>query len=132
MKFAVAAVMLSALLAGCASSHILMGQKRPAIPVDQVKLYFKPPAKYEEIAIIEASSQGAFAFTNQSKMNAAIGRLKGEAAKLGANGVLLQGTGSEVAGMAGTGYATNGVLMGSAAAAISKTGNGLAIYVTEE
>lgn len=124
-KSMLAAVLLSALLAGCASSHILMGQKRPAISADQVKLYFKPPAKYEEVAIIQSSSKGAFAFTNQSKIDAAIDRLKGEAAKLGANGILLQATGSEVAG-------SSGEIMGSGISANSKIGNGIAIYVIEE
>jgi hypothetical protein len=58
------------LLVGCAaSSHVLVGTARPPISPDQVKIYPYPPAKYEEIAIIDASSRGSPAFTDQQKMD---------------------------------------------------------------
>jgi hypothetical protein len=80
-----------ALRTGCVSSHIMMGQARPPISPDQVKVYFHPPEKYDEIAMLDTSSKGAFAFSAQGKTDAVITRLKEEAAKLGANGVLIQG-----------------------------------------
>jgi len=92
------------LLAACANtSHVITGKPRAAIDPAQVTLYTAPSAKYEEIAVIDASSQMSFAFGDQNKMDAVIARLKKEAASLGANGVFLQGTGSSGAGGVGTG-----------------------------
>jgi hypothetical protein len=61
------AAMASLLLAACASSHILVGKARPAISPEQVQIYVQPPAHFEQVAILEASSQGSFAFTSQQK-----------------------------------------------------------------
>jgi hypothetical protein len=92
---------------GCAAeSYVLVGTSRPPISPDQVKIYLHAPAKYEEIAIVDASSRGFPAFTDQQKMNKAMARLKEEAASLGANGVLLEGTGDQQAGAVGTGVGT--------------------------
>ncbi|WP_157754239.1 hypothetical protein [Lysobacter capsici] len=80
------------LLAACASSHVLTGQPRPPVPVDQVRVYFAPPpSRYEEIALLQSNS-GAFTYGEQNKMNSVLDKLRVEAAKLGANGVLFQGT----------------------------------------
>ena len=66
-------------------------------------------------------------------MDAVIGRLKKEAASLGANGVLLQSTGSEPGGGVGTGVGVGGgglsIGTGIFTASDNKTGRGLAIYV---
>lgn len=128
----------AALLTSCANtSHVITGKPRPAIDPAQVTLYSTPPAKYEEIAVIDASSQMSFAFGDQNKMNAVIARLKKEAASLGANGVLLQGTGSSGAGGVGTGVGIGtgiggggvGIGTGISLSSPSKTGRGLAIHV---
>ncbi|MBW8811561.1 MAG: hypothetical protein JF591_22685 [Lysobacter sp.] len=80
------------LLAACASSHVLTGQPRPPVPVEQVRVYFAPPpSRYEEIALLQSNS-GAFTYGEQNKMNSVLDKLRVEAAKLGANGVLFQGT----------------------------------------
>jgi uncharacterized lipoprotein YajG len=87
-----ALVLSFALLAGCAysaSSHLIVGQVRPAIQPSQVKIYTTQPERYEEIAIVDASSQGSFSFTEQSRLDAALKLIKEEAAMLGANGLLL-------------------------------------------
>ena len=122
-----------ALLAGCAnSSHIITGKTRPAISPSQVQLYDRPPAKYEEIAIIEASSKGAFAIGDQAKIDTVIARLKEQAAQLGANGVLLESTGNESSGgvVVGSATGTNPSFgTGIYSAAFHKTGRALAIYV---
>jgi hypothetical protein len=60
---------MALLLGGCASSHVMIGEARPPISPDQVKLYLHPPEKYEEIAIIDASSRRSIAFTDQQKIN---------------------------------------------------------------
>ncbi len=127
-------------LAGCASSHVITGTVRPAIPPEQVKVYTTPPKKYEQVAIIDASSRRSFSFGDQAKVNAAITRLKEEAAKLGANGVLLQGVGTAPSGSVSFGFGGGsasgntavGAGVGTSGTTTMKTAKGLAIYVTEE
>ncbi len=129
---------LAVLGTGCAtSSHVVTGSVRPAISPEDVKIYSQPPARYEEIGAVEASSRGGFRFTDQGKMDKVIERLKAEAAKLGANGVLLQSTENRVSGSVGTGGGSTsyggrsavGVGGGLDIAMVSKEGRGVAIYV---
>lgn len=127
-------------LAGCATtSHVITGKPREPIDASQVTLYSSAPPKYEEIAVIEASSRSSFAFGDQKKMDAVIERLKKEAASLGANGVLLQHTGSDGGGGGvgagiGTGIGGGGVSIGTSifTTSANKTGRALAIYVPAE
>jgi hypothetical protein len=64
-------------LSGCATSHVMVGQARPAISPDQVQIYLHPPAgRYDEIALLDTSSKGSFSITAQGKTNAVIERLK--------------------------------------------------------
>jgi len=129
-----ATLMALAALSGCATSYVMVGQARPPISPDQVQIYLHPPAgKYVEIALLETSSNGSFAVGAQGKTNVVISRLKAEAAKLGANGILLEGVGDQAGGSVGTGYATasghSAYGFGSAATVYHKKGGGLAIYV---
>jgi hypothetical protein len=136
---ALAFIMLTvAAIPGCATSHVMVGKVRPPISPDQVQIYLHPPAsKYEEIALLDTSSKGSFSITAQGKTNAVIDRLKAEAAKLGANGILLSGVGDQAAGSVGTdfgsatasGHSAFGVGFGSSATMFQKKGDGLAIYV---
>src|ERR1700678_4608510 len=108
-----AACMLIAVLAGCASSSqvVLVGAARPAISPDQVKIYLEPPdTTYEQIANLAASSEGSFAITAAGKMDKVVERLKRQAAKLGANGLLLHGIGDQTSrpAVGGAGGAENG------------------------
>jgi hypothetical protein len=125
-------------LAGCATSHVMIGKARPPISPDAVEIYYRPPTThYEEIARLDTSSQGSFAFTAQGKTDAVIRRLKAEAASLGANGVLLEGIGDQPSGSVGTGGGTtsfsNGGFVGGGIGinlqTTRKVGGGLAIYV---
>ncbi|HZH42484.1 MAG TPA: hypothetical protein VEY50_00120 [Lysobacter sp.] len=86
-------VVLSGLLvaaaAGCAgTSRILMAEPRAPIPVEQVRIYHAPPARFVEIARIETASGIGFGTAGQT--DAALLKLRREAARLGANGVLLE------------------------------------------
>ncbi|HEV8647016.1 MAG TPA: hypothetical protein VGR01_15765 [Burkholderiales bacterium] len=127
-------------LAGCATtSHVITGKPRAPIDASQVTLYSAAPPKYEEIAVIEASSRSSFSFGDQQKLDAVIERLKKEAASLGANGVLLQRTGSDGGGGGvgagiGTGIGGGGISIGTSifTTGASKTGRGLAIFVPPE
>ncbi|UNK42775.1 DUF4156 domain-containing protein [Luteimonas sp. S4-F44] len=81
-----------AAIAGCASSHVLTGTPRAPIDPAQVRIYHgPPPGHYEEIAILNTSS-GALTYGEQNKTDSVLQKLRNEAAKLGANGVLFQGT----------------------------------------
>jgi len=126
-------VALSAALAACASSHVLVGKARAPISPDQVQVYLQPPAGAETVALLEANDMGANGFSQQSRVNKVMKRLKKEAASLGANGIVLQGMGSEYAGSVGSGFATgNGGFatgMGFSAAQMRKTGQAVAVYV---
>ena len=87
---AIAAV-ATVLLGGCSTtSKVLISQPRPAISPEQVRVYFAPPpGRYVEIALLESSS-GAFTYGEQNKLDSVLGKLRVEAAALGANGVLVQ------------------------------------------
>jgi hypothetical protein len=127
-------------LSGCATtSHVITGKPRAPIDPSQVTLYSSAPPNYEEIAVIEASSRSSFSFGDQEKMDAVVERLKKEAASLGANGVLLQRTGSDGGGGSvgagiGTGIGGGGISIGTSifTTSANKTGRGLAIYVAPE
>jgi hypothetical protein len=132
------AAVMAVLLAACATSHVMIGKARPPISPDDVRIYQRPPeGPYEEIARLDTSSQGSFSFTAQGKTDAVIGRLKSEAAKLGANGVLLEGIADQSSGSIGTGggsesYSGGGSFgggIGINAGLSRKIGGGLAIYV---
>lgn len=126
------------MLAACASSHLLTGQPRPPIDPSQVRVYFSaPPGGYEEIARLQTGS-GAFTYGEQNKMNSVVAKLRAEAAKLGANGVLFTGTDDSYGGssvgvgagggrVGGSGFSTGGV--GVSISPSQKYGYGLAIYV---
>ncbi|MBF6023378.1 hypothetical protein [Lysobacter niastensis] len=131
--------MLTALLASCSTnSHLVTGQTRPPVDPAQVRVYFTPPpGGFEEIAQLETSS-GSFTYGEQNKMNSVITKLKAEAAKLGANGVLFIGTENSYGnssigvGAGGGNYGGSGFSSGGVGFSISPTqkfARGLAIYV---
>ncbi|HLY51711.1 MAG TPA: hypothetical protein VKQ31_01760 [Steroidobacteraceae bacterium] len=137
-RFAALAVM--AALAGCAtSSHVLTGTPRAPIDPASVRIYTLPPPQYEQIAALSATSGGSLAITSQQNMDKAIERLKREAARLGANGVLLQSMQDRQSASIGGGGGSTSYGGGSAVGAggglsvglYSKEVTGLAIYVPE-
>ena len=115
------------LLSSCASgSHILTGQKRDPILASQVKLYITPPQQYEVIGIVKASSDSGM--TQQGDMDFAVEELKNQAAKLGANGVILSGTRDSTSSSVGA-YSNGAVYTSSSTAQIV---SGKAIYVNQQ
>ncbi|MEN5203646.1 hypothetical protein ABE473_04125 [Stenotrophomonas sp. TWI700] len=84
---------LALLSAGCAStSKVMLGQARAPVDPATVQIYSTPPAGSQEIAQLESAS--AVGFGTQGQTDAAVMRLKREAAALGANGVILMGVAS--------------------------------------
>ena len=117
----------------------MIGKARAPIPAAQVTVYMEPPPKYEQIALIDASSEGSLQFGDQAKLDAALARLKAEAAKLGANGVLFQGSGDKPGAVIGTGgsnvsFGSNsavGIDIGLSNQLMHKVVHGTAIYVAD-
>jgi len=132
--------LLALLLGACASSHVLTGTPRAPIHPDQVQIYHTAPAApYEEIAQLTTNS-GAFTYGEQNKVNSVLNKLRREAAKLGANGVLFVGSndgpgGSAVSLGGGTGrmggrsFSSGGI--GVSISPKQKNAVGIAIYVSE-
>jgi hypothetical protein len=128
-----------AALSGCVTSQaVLVGPAGPAISPDQVQIYLQPPeSNYVQIANLTASSRGSFAITPAAKIDKVIGRLKKEAARLGANGILLHGVGDRAAGSVGAGISTEsnsphspyGLGFGVSTFFLEKWGEGVAIHV---
>jgi len=81
-------------------TSLVVGKQRLATTPDQVKLYIEPPEKYEVIAIITADAAHDF-MSKQALQDIAIKNLKIEAAKVGANGILLDNVGSFNIGSSG-------------------------------
>jgi len=76
----------ASLMVGCASgTYILTGQQRTPINPEQVTLYQTPPARFEIVGIVNAASPGS----RQHNMDSAVEELKKQAAKIGANGILI-------------------------------------------
>jgi hypothetical protein len=132
--------LLVMVLSACApSSHVLVGTTRPPMSPTLVKVYLQPPAVFQEIAVLNASADSMFGNGGQAKVNKVIERLKEEAAKLGANGIILEGLSDrEVAALGGgtgsTSYSGNtavGVGVGGSFGIFKKTGHARAIVVPE-
>jgi len=111
---------------------------RPAAMAAQVQIYLQPPpGKYRHIADLSATSRGSFKFSAAAKMDVVIERLKEQAARLGANGLLLHGVGIQSAGSVGAGVSTEtnnphageGLGFGASAFLSRKVGDGEAIFV---
>lgn len=124
------------MLAACASTHkVMLGAARPAIDPAQVQVYQVAPRRYEEIARLDASS--AIGFGTQGQTNAAIERLRREAAALGANGVLLLGVDTVAPpvsfGVGGGSYGrSGGVSVGAGVPTAQRRAAGIAIHVIED
>lgn len=94
MKNWIAGLFAALVLGGCASgSALIVGTPREPIDPNSVTIYTTPPAAFEEIAIVKASSDSGW--TQQGSLDYAKEELKKQAAKLGANGVLLTATGTQ-------------------------------------
>ena len=77
MRRVTATLTLVMTLIGCASSsQVLVGTPHPAINADQVKIYPVPPPRFDEIAILDASSKSVFGTGGQKTTDKVIDQLK--------------------------------------------------------
>ena len=122
------------LVAGCSTSHVVVGKTRPPTDSKQIKVYATPPKRYDTIAIVSSDSNASFRFGAQGKVNAALNRAKKDAAKLGANGLLLQSLGESGGVIVGSGTTAGSStsFVGASGGGLIKTVSVVAIYVTEE
>ena len=111
-------------LYSCATgSAVVTGTKRPATDPGEVVIYAEAPAaKYEIIGIVNASSESGW--TDQKKLDYAVEELKNQAAKLGANGIILGDITTTTTG----GYVEDGFYSTDTA----KNVTGKAIYIFKE
>lgn len=110
-------------LLGCASgSAVITGNVRASIAPELVKLHLEPPVAFEVIGLVTASSDAGW--TDQGSMDYAVQELKVQAAKIGANGVLLLSTGEKTTSFVSGQYSSIPVT--------AKTIQGQAIFVSEQ
>ena len=139
-----ASVLALGLLASCAgSSARLLAPARPAISPAAVRIYRFAPRHYQEIAVLDATSGARLYHGSAAGEADAIRRLREEAAKVRANGVLLTRVGDRPSGAIGVGVGGGGISAGrhsavagegsaSGAAPVVRNGAaGIAIYVSE-
>lgn len=140
MRLPTIALLAALVVAGCSStSRVMLGPTYPPLAPDQVRIYDQPPPRYREVALLETDS-GPLTYGEQNKMNAVLTKLRVEAARLGANGVLFQGTqngygGSGVGvGVGGGHFGGHSSFGGSVGVDLSpsqKHARGMAIFVTD-
>jgi hypothetical protein len=121
------------IVAGCAGTHTkMLAEARAPVPVDSVRVYDARPAGAVDIAMLEAKS--AMGFGTQGQRDAVVARLRREAARLGANGVLLLGGGTAPSpvglGVGAGRYGSHGgVSVGGGIPTTQEHAHGVAIYV---
>ena len=116
---------LLGLLISCATASgtaLVTGKQRTATNPTNVVVYTEPPKNYEVIGIVTASSDSGW--TDQEDLEYAMEELKKQAAKIGANGVILESVGTSNSG----GVISYGVYIPVTAKNVS----GKAIFVFEE
>ncbi len=134
LAFAVAVPALAALAACASTTAVMMAPARPPIDPAQVRLYPATPPGAQEIAQIEATSP--IGFGSQEQVDAAIKQLKNSAAHVGANGIVLVGTGSQTGpGGVSVGVGSFGRSFGSSVGfgipTTQKKATGVAIWVPD-
>jgi hypothetical protein len=146
LRAGVAVAPLMLLISCASSSHVLTGTVHPPISSDQVNVYTQAPEYFVEIAQVRASS-GASLRSTEEKTDEAIDALRHEAARLGANAIVLEadeddGHQDTVAysrttatrndeALDGSGGQAATVAIASSEKVLAKTVRGLAIYVSE-
>lgn len=131
------AILLAGALAGCTtSSAIMTGQARTAKPAADVRVYLRPPAKFESIALVSAMSNAAV--SRDGSREKAVAELQRKAGELGANGILLnptetgQSTTTSGVFIPGATKGAPGVFVGGGGAGLTVEMQAEAIYVTAE
>jgi hypothetical protein len=117
--------------ASCTSTHVMLGTARPPTDPNSVRIYNTPPASFEEIALVQSDNRGTSGFTQQGRVNSAMKRLRENAAKLGANGIILKGIEDGGGPTLVNGYSANGTFTATAIPTghLVKKVSGVALWV---
>jgi hypothetical protein len=126
--------------AACAPTQILTGTARAPIPESDVVVYSAAPPHFEQIALLSATSKTLFRAGGKKTTDKLVARLTVRAAKLGANGIILDDVSDEQSLSLGTGvgsqsYTHNADIslsFGGLFNVYKETGNARAIYVPRQ
>jgi hypothetical protein len=100
----IGSLLFSLLVSACASGTALVtGAKREPTNPATIRLVHTMPEGADVIARVEASSDGGF--TEQGSLDYAVEELKKQAAKVGANALVITSTGNSLKGKSVTGLA---------------------------
>ena len=126
--------------AACAPAVFLTGSARPPIPPSEVVVYGSAPPNCTYIAVLRVSTKTLFRPGGPKTEATLVRRLSAQAAKLGANGIILDEFSDEQFLSLGTGvgsesYTHNADIslsVGGLLGVYKKTGNARAIYVARQ
>jgi hypothetical protein len=126
-------------LAACASStQVLTGTPRAAISSAEVRVFTQPPQRFEEIADFTAIRHSVSTAGGERAIAVMIESMRDQAARLGANGLLLENFSDSDSLELGTGvgsqtYTHNGSIslgVGGSLGLVKKIARARAIFVT--
>lgn len=132
------APLLCLAIAACASSsQMLTGVPRTAVAPEQVRVYTSAPLKFQEIAVLDASRSSISTAGGEKAIARMIESMRAQAARLGANGLLLDdfsdaGPVSLGTGVASQTYTHNGSIdigVGASLGLVRKSAKARAIFV---
>lgn len=138
----IAATSMMIISAACAPTQlqVLTGTARPPIPASDVVVYSAPPAHFQQIALLTATRRTVFHIGGAKTIDELTEQLAAQAARLGANGIIVDELFDEQSMSLGTGvgsetYTHNADIslgIGGLFGVYKKTGNARAIYVSQE
>jgi hypothetical protein len=132
-------VCLIAVLAACAgSTQVLTGAPHPPISPAEVRVYTQAPQSFEEIAVLGASKSSVSSEGGERAIAHMIESMRIQAARLGANGLLLEDFSDSDPVAVGTGvgsqtYTHNASIslgIGGSLGVVKKAARARAIFVT--
>jgi hypothetical protein len=142
MQCAIALASTLIVCGACAPSQIqvLTGSTRPPIPASDVVVYSVPPPQFQQIALLTATRKTVFHVGGKNTDDQLVGQLAAQAARLGANGIIVDELFDEQSMSLGTGVGSDtythnadiSVGIGGLFGIYKKTGNARAIFVPRE
>jgi hypothetical protein len=132
--------MACALVACATSSQLLTGAPRSPVSPSAVRVYTQAPPSFEEIAVLNASRKSVTSAGGERAIARMIQEMRTQAAKLGANGLLLENfsdsdpfaIGTGVGSQTYTHNASINVGVGGSLGVVRKMAEARAIFVSSE
>jgi hypothetical protein len=132
--------MACALVACATSSQVLTGAPRSPVSPSAVRVYTQAPQSFEEIAVLNASRKSVTSAGGERAIARMIEEMRTQAAKLGANGLLLENFSDSDPFAIGTGvssqtYTHNASInagVGGSLGVVRKMAEARAIFVSSE